>query len=86
MDPYLIFIYYLTGLTGFSGFIFSKIFSDGVGLSFLIFFWKMRNQKEYPINPVNPVLIEKFKTESIHFILTFRHTRHLSIIRELSYE
>jgi hypothetical protein len=37
MDPYLIFIY-LTGLTGFSGFIFSKIFSDGVGLSFLIFF------------------------------------------------
>jgi len=36
MDPYLIFIY-LTGLTGFSGFIFLKIFSYEVGLSFLIF-------------------------------------------------
>jgi hypothetical protein len=31
------------------------IVSDEVGLSFLIFFWKMRKKNNYPVNPVNPV-------------------------------
>jgi hypothetical protein len=31
-----------------------KLYSDEVGLYFLIFFWKMRNKKN-PVNPVNPV-------------------------------
>ena len=48
MDSFL-FLFYRPDLQDFE-----DLFSDGVGLSFLIFFWKMRNQKD-PVNPVNPV-------------------------------
>ena len=45
-------------------------FSDEVGLAFLIFFWKMRKQKN-PVNPVNPVN-KKIKIRIQFIIKCFR--------------
>jgi hypothetical protein len=45
------FIFYWTGLTGFTGYFISAHWAE---LSFATFFWKVA-KKRNPVNPVNPV-------------------------------